>query len=142
MTVEELFEKYCKRNNEGEYIVHGSCITLCPATKEELETFEKLCKQRNVEQCVVDELMEYFSQTNSFFGYFPCTDETLFEWWQDDTQRSIWLGCLDDDCFIYDDIDHKYAIGFAGSKDSGEYDSVMEMLEAYLKTGYENGWNE
>ena len=48
----------------------------------------------------------------------------------------------DDLIVIYDDIDHKYGIGFAGNKDIGEYDTLMEMLEAYLKEGFENGSNE
>lgn len=142
MTVKELFEKYCKKTEDNEYIVRGSCIKLCPATSDELEGFRKLCREFNVEQCVEEELAEYFSQTNSFFGYSICDDRALFEWRQDDGQRSIWLGCLNDDCFVYDDMDHKYGIGFAGNKVFGEYDSVMEMLEAYLKEGYENGWNE
>ena len=98
----------------GEYIVHGQCVTLEPATEEELESFKKLCAEYNVEQRIVDELAEYYSQNKSLFGYFTCDDRGLFEWWQDDAQRSIWLGCADDDCFIYDDIDHKYGIGFAG----------------------------
>ncbi len=111
-----------KKTDDGEYIVRGHCFTLNPATE--------------------DELSNYYRQTNSFFDYFLCTDRSLFEWWEDNDQRSIWLGCLDENCFIYDDIDHKYAIGFAGSKDLGEYDSLMEMLESYLKEGFENGWNE
>ena len=142
MTVKELFDKYCKKSEDGKYIVHGAYKSLKPATEAELEIFKQLCAEYNVEQRIVDELSEYYSQNNSFFGYFQCTDRSLFEWWEDDDQRSIWLGCVDDDCFIYDDIDHKYGIGFAGSKDLGEYDSLMEMLEAYLKEGYENGWNE
>ena len=142
MTVKELFDKYCKVENDGEYIVHGATFTLKPATDEELDRFKKLCAEYNVEQRIVEELTDYYSQNNNFFDYFICDDRALFEWWGDDGQRSIWLGCLDDDdCFIYDDIDHKYGIGFAGSKDIGEYDTLMEMLEAYLKEGYENGWN-
>ena len=35
MTVKELFDKYCKIE-DGEYIVHGQCVTLEPATEEEL----------------------------------------------------------------------------------------------------------
>ena len=141
MTVKELFDKYCKIE-DGEYIVHGQCVTLEPATEEELESFKKLCAEYNVEQRIVDELAEYYSQNKSLFGYFTCDDRGLFEWWQDDGQRSIWLGCAGDDCFIYDDIGHKYGIGFAGNKDIGEYDTLMEMLEAYLKEGFENGSNE
>ena len=102
MTVKELFEKYCKKTEDNEYIVRGSCIKLCPATSDELEGFRRLCREFNVEQSVEEELA----------------------------------------CFVYDDMDHKYGIGFAGNKDFGEYDSVMEMLEAYLKECYENGWNE
>ena len=142
MTVRELFEKYCKKTEEGEYVVHGSCITLNPATEEELESFRNLCREFGVEQNIVDELTEYYTQTNSFFNYSSCDDRELFEWWEDDGQRSIWLGCLGDESFIYDDISHKYAVGYAGSKDLGEYDSLMEMLEAYLKEGCEKGWNE
>lgn len=141
MTVKELFDKYCTLE-DGEYIVHGHCVTLEPATKEELESFKNLCAEYNVEQRIVDELTEYYSQNKSFFGYFICDERELFEWWGVDGQRSIWLGCVDDDCFIYDDIDHKYGIGFAGNKDVGEYDTLMEMLEAYLKEGFENGLNE
>ncbi len=37
MKVKELFDKYCKIDNDGEYIVHGHCVTLEPATEEELE---------------------------------------------------------------------------------------------------------
>ena len=142
MTVRELFEKYCKKTDDGEYIVRGHCFALNPASKDELECFKKLCLEFNVEQHIIEELSDYYSQTNSFFDYFLCTDRSLFEWWEDNGQKSIWLGCLDDDCFIYDDIDHKYAIGFSGNKDLGEYDSLMDMLESYLKEGFENGWNE
>lgn len=141
MTVKELFEKNCRKEENG-YICHGHCISLKPATEEELEGFREHCKEYNVEQSVVEELERYYKQNNSIFNYFVCDDRTLFDWWEDDEQRSIWLGCLDDDSFIYDDIHHKYAIGFAGSNDLGEYDSLMEMLETYLKEGHENGWNE
>ena len=61
-------------------------------------------------------------------------------WWDDD-QKCIWFGCVDDNSFIYDANTHKYAIGEAGSNDFGEYDTFMEMLEAYLKYGYELGAN-
>lgn len=142
MTVKELFVKYCKAENSDEFICRGHSVTLNPATEEELEGFRIHCKEHNVEWRVIDELVEFYSQTNSLFNYFICNDPALFDWWQDDEQRSIWLGCLDDDSFVYDDICHKYAIGFAGNNDAGEYDSLMEMLEAYLKEGYENGYNE
>ena len=142
MTVREMFTKYCKTNEDGEFICRGHCVTLDPATEEELEGFRQGCKEHNVEPRIIDELVEFYSQSNSLFNYFVCNDPALFDWWQDDEQRSIWLGCLDDDSFIYDDIRHKYAIGFAGNNDVGEYDSLMEMLESYLKEGYENGYNE
>jgi hypothetical protein len=141
MTVKELFEKYCAKTEDGEYVCRCHCIKLKPASEEELAAFRELCSEYGVEQSVTDELAEYYSQNNSLFGYFTCDDSGLFEWWNDGDQCSIWLGNLDDDCFIYDAIDRKYAIGFAGSKDSGVYDSLMEMLEAYLKEGWENGWN-
>lgn len=141
MTVKELFEKYCAKEG-NEYICHGHCITLEPASEEELESFRNHCREYNVAQRVASELEKYYRQSNSLFNYFVCDDKALFEWWEDGGQRSIWLGCLDDDCFIYNDIHHKYAVGFAGSSDLGEYDSLMEMLEAYLKEGQENGWNE
>ena len=48
---------------------------------------------------------------------------------------------MDDETFVYNTEHRKYAIGYAGSSDFGEYDSIMEMLEAYLKEGWENGWN-
>ena len=37
MTVRELFEKYCKKTDDGEYIVRGYCFTLNPAMEDELE---------------------------------------------------------------------------------------------------------
>lgn len=141
MTVKELFEKYCEKLGENEYVVHGACRKLCPATEPELEAFKNMCEEYHVEQRIMEELLDYYRQTNSFFGYHKCDDESLFEWWEDDEQRSIWLGNLNMDCFIYDDLDHKYGIGYAGDKELGAYDTVMEMLEAYLKEGYENGIN-
>ena len=39
MTVKEMFTKYCKTNEDGEYICRGHCVTLDPATEEELEGF-------------------------------------------------------------------------------------------------------
>ena len=41
LTVKELFEKYCEKTEDGEYIVQGHCVKLCPATAEELQ--EKTC---------------------------------------------------------------------------------------------------
>lgn len=35
----------------------------------------------------------------------------------------------------------KNTLGEAGSYNIGEYDTLMEMLEAYLKECFENGWN-
>ena len=142
MTVKELFEKYCSKTKEGEYVCNGHCVVLEPTTEEQLATFKSLCKKYNVEQRITDELADYYSQTNSLFNYFTCDDDGIFSWWEDDDQRSIWLGCQDDISFIYDDLDHKYAIGEAGSKDFGEYDTLMEMLESYLKYCWENGWND
>ena len=141
MTVKELFEKYCGKTEDNEYICRGHCVTLDPATYAELSGFRELCKEYGVDQQVVNELEEFYSQTNSLFNYFICNDRALFDGWEDDDQRAIWLGCLDDESFIYDDINHKYVVGYAGSNDGGEYDSIMEMLEAYLKEGWENGWN-
>ena len=140
MTVKELFEKYCTKDEWG-YCCHGHCIKLTPASEDEIKTFRNLCQEYGVDQSVVSELEEYYRQTNNFFDYFRCDESDLFAWWEDDDQRSIWLGCVDDDSFIYDDITHKYAIGEAGDNSLGEYDTLMEMLEAYLKEGYENGWN-
>ena len=140
MTVKELFEKYCAKEG-SDYICHGRCFELTPATEEEIQAFRNLCDEHGVDKRIVSELEEYYRQNNSFFDYFKCDDESLFEWWEDDGQRSIWLGCIDDDCFIYDDLTHNYAMGFAGGHDIGEYDTLMEMLEAYLKEGWENGWN-
>jgi hypothetical protein len=142
MKVKELFEKYCKKTEAEEYICRGHYVTLDPASEEELEQFRKNCRDHHVEPRIEDELAGYYRQAGSLFNYFRCDDPLLFDWWQDDEQRSIWLGCLDDDSFIYDDIHHRYAVGFAGSSDSGVYDSLSEMLQAYLKEGQENGWNE
>lgn len=142
MKVKELFEKYCTKTEAEEYICRGHYVTLDPASEEELEQFRKNCRDHHVGKQIEDELAGYYTQAGSLFNYFRCDDPLLFDWWQDDEQRSIWLGCLDDDSFIYDDIHHRYAVGFAGSSDSGVYDSFSEMLEAYLKEGQENGWNE
>ena len=141
MTVKELFDKYCKKEGD-EYICRGHYVSLDPASEEEIDAFKAMCGKFGVEQRVLDELVEYYSQSNSLFNYFVCNDLAMFDWWDGENQRSIWLGCLDDVSFIYDDIDHTYAIGEAGSKDLGEYATLMEMLEAFLKEGWENGWNE
>ena len=140
MTVKELFEKYCGKWGD-EYICNGHCVTLDPASEEELEAFRNLCKEYKVPQNIAEEIEDYYRQTNSLFNYFTCDDSEQFAWWEDDTQRSIWLGCLDDVTFVYNDITHKYAIGEAGSSVYGKYDTLMEMLEAYLKEGHEKGWN-
>ena len=140
MLVKELFEKYCKKYDEGQYICRGRIVKLVPATEEKLDSFKALCREYNVEQHIMDELVEYYKQANKFFTHL-CDDESLFEWWEDDEQKAIWLGNVDDDSFVYDDHLHKYAIGVACCNEFGEYDTLMEMLEAYLKEGYENGWN-
>ena len=114
MTLKELFEKYCALSKWG-YVCNGHCVELTPASEEEIKAFRTICDKYGVE-------------------------ESLFEWWDDD-QKCIWFGCVDDNSFIYDANTHKYAIGEAGSNDFGEYDTFMEMLEAYLKYGYELGAN-
>lgn len=139
MTLKELFEKYCALSKWG-YVCNGHCVELTPATEEEIKVFRTICDKYGVEQKIVDELEEYYRQNNNFFDYFRCDEESLFEWWDED-QKCIWFGCVDDDSFIYDANTHKYAIGEAGSNSFGEYDTFMEMLEAYLKYGYELGAN-
>ena len=140
MTVKDLFEKYCTKTEEGKYLCRCHRVTLRPASAEELQTFRDHCEEYGVEQQVEDELAEFYSQTNSLFNYFVCNDESIFEWWEDE-EKSLWLGCMDDETFVYNAEHRKYAIGYAGSSDIGEYDSIIEMLEAYLKEGWENGWN-
>ncbi len=140
MTVKELFEKYCSKDKWG-YCCNGHSVNLTPASEEEIKAFRDMCAKFGVEERIVSELEEYYRQTNNFLGYFNCDDLCLFDWWEGDEQKSIWLGCLDDDSFIYDSLTGKYAIGEAGDNSLGEYDTLMEMLEAYLKEGYENGWN-
>ena len=139
MFVKELYAKYCKKYDDR-YICRGHLVSLVPATEEQLKSFTALCREYKVEQHIVDELVEYYKQANKLFNH-SCDDPILFEWWEDDEQKSIWLGGLDCDSFVYDDLLHKYAIGIAGGNDFGEYDTLMEMLEAYLKEGYESGLN-
>lgn len=97
MTVKELFEKYRGKTEDNEYICRGHCVTLDPATYDELSGFRELCKEYGVDKQVVDEHEEFYSQTNSLFNYFICNDRALFDWWEDADQRAIWLGCIDDE---------------------------------------------
>lgn len=68
MTVKELFEKYCGKTEDNEYICRGHCVTLDPATDAELSGFRELCKEYGVDQQVVDELEEFYSQTRKGSG--------------------------------------------------------------------------
>ena len=142
MTVLEMVEKYCSKSkyDDNEYACMGSFFSVEPATEEEISAFRKNCADHGVDQNAVEEMVAYFKQNKSIFNYFNCGDIGMFDWWSDD-YRTIWLGCHDDDSFIYDDTTHTYAIGEAGSKDIGEYNTLMEMLEAYMKYGYEIGAN-
>lgn len=134
MNVKDLFEKYCSKYSETEYESHDHLVTLDPATNEEIRDFRKHCDSHNVDKKVADELETYYRQSNSFFNYFTCDDEMLFEWWD---EGLIWLGNVDDDCFVYNAKTHRYAIGFAGDSSLGEYDTVMDMIQAYLVEGQE-----
>lgn len=138
MTVKELFEKYCGKYEDEEYNIHGHGFRLIPASERELLQFRKNFEHYGVDKSVIDELEKYYSQSRSLFDYFNCDDIAMFDWWD---EGDIWFGCLDDESFIYDSNIHKYAIGEAGSHDIGEFDTFMEMLEFYLKEGYDNGWN-
>ena len=142
MTVLELCEKYCSKSKyeENEYACFGGYFSIEPATEEELAAFRKNCQDHGVEQKVIEELEEYYRQNKSLFNYFTCDDIAIFDWWRDD-DKIIWLGCHDDDSFICDCNTHTYAIGEAGSKDIGEFNTFMEMFEWYLKKGYEMGCN-
>lgn len=140
MTVQEMFDKYCKKDSYG-YNCHGANVTLKPASEQEIVEFKSLCRKYGVEPKIEEELEAYYRQNNNFFDYYTCNDSEIFSWWEGEEQRQIWLGCLDDDSFVYDETSGKYWIGEAGDDSIGTYDTLMEMFEAYLKEGWENGWN-
>jgi hypothetical protein len=121
--IQELFNKY--NDDAYEYL----CT---PATTKQLEMFKKNCKEYQVPDEIVSELLEYYKLNNNFFNYFECDDLMIFEWYEDGClwlgQRDLWtFRCLVDK--------HKYAIGAAGDDSFGddyEFDTIEEMLEAFL----------
>ena len=132
MTVKELFEKYCEKTEDGEYVVQGHCIKLCPATAEELQRFRDLCRGYLLRQDVCEEMAAFYAQTNSFLGYNKCDDGALFEWWKP-KHHEVWLGNLDDMEFIYDDLEDVYGIRYSTETECfAKYKSLMEMLEAIV----------
>lgn len=133
MDVKGLFDKYCYKIKENEYECHSTIIKLIPATPKELEGFKALCSEHGVEQRIEDELADFYSQCHSLFNYFVCNDSAIFDWWQSPTQRKIWMAAIDDICFIYDDVSKKYAYGYAGGKEFGEFDTLEELLTDYIR---------
>lgn len=132
MTVKELFEKYCEKTEDGEYVVQGHCVKLCPATAEELQEFKDLCRGYLLRYDAYEEMAAFFKQTNSFLGYHKCNDEALFEWWKP-KHHEVWLGNLDSMEFIYDDLEDIYGIRYSTETECfAKYKSLMEMLEAIV----------
>ncbi len=133
MTVKELFEKYCEKTEDGEYVIQGHCIKLCPATAEELQRFKDLCHRYSLRQDACEEMAAFFAQTNSFLGYNKCDDEALFEWWKL-KHHEVWLGNFDDMEFIYDATEGVYGIRYSTETECfAKYKSLMEMLEAIVR---------
>ena len=133
MKLLELIEKYCDKDGD-EYITHGHYFDIKPASNEELKVFEIHCRKYGVEDSIINELLDFYKQSNSLFNYFTCADETIFEWWQD--SKELWLGNLDMDTFRYSAKREKYSIGDASEFSYGEeceFDTFEEMLEAYLQ---------
>jgi len=105
---------------------------IVPATKEQINSFIINCKNNNIPQPIQEELIEYYKTCKSFFGYFDCDDEAIFEWIADDC---LWLGQQDLWTFRCMVTKHKYAIGDAGGDSFGEeyeFDTIFDMLEGYL----------
>jgi len=123
--IQEIFDKY--HDDMYEY-------TAEPATEEQLNAFLKNCRSRNIPDNITEELLAYYRQNNNFFKYFTCDDPIIFEWF-DTGNDCLWLGQRDLWTFRCLVSKHKYAIGGAGDDSFGddyEFDTIVEMLEAFL----------
>ena len=98
MNLLDMIEKYCEKDGE-EYITHDHYFAIKPASEEKLRIFEKYCHKYGVEGSIAAELIDFYRQSNSLFGYAMCDDEIIFEWWQD--SKELWLGNLHMDTFRY-----------------------------------------
>ena len=133
MNLLDMIEKYCEKDGE-EYITHDHYFAIKPASEEELRTFEKYCHKYGVEGSIAAELIDFYRQSNSLFGYVMCDDEIIFEWWQD--SKELWLGNLHMDTFRYSAERKRYGIGDASHFSYGdeyEFDTLEGMIEAYLR---------
>lgn len=121
--IEEIFSKY-NNDNEGDIV---------PATSQELKTFIHNCNANNIPVNIVDDLVEYYKLSNSFFNYYKCDDSAIFEWYKDD--GCLWLGQKDLWTFRCLVDKRKYSIGDASNDSFGpkyEFDTIDDMLESFL----------
>lgn len=109
---------------------------IVPATNEQIETFREKCQEFGVDSIVVEQLVDFYSIANNFmyevvFGFHSCTDELIFEWWED---GELWLGQRDFNTLRW--ADGKFCLGDAGSisySQENEYDSLVDLIKGCIK---------
>ena len=107
-----------------------------PAKNEQIESFKKTAKAKNVPDSVVEELSDLYTVADSYafnviLGFHTCTDAVLFEWWGDNI---LWIGQRDFNTLRW--ANNKYCLGDAGSisySEENEYDSLVELIEGCVK---------
>jgi len=104
---------------------------IAPASKEEIEVFEKRAREFGVENNVIEQLIDLYSVADNFMyevilGFHSCMDDMIFEWWQD---GELWIGQRDFNTLRWSN--GAFCLGDAGnvsySKDN-EYESLIDLI--------------
>lgn len=108
---------------------------ITPGSPENIQYFKTNAKRKGVDEDVIEQLTDLYSVADNFtaeviMGFHPCTDEIIFEWWND---KELWIGQRDFNTLRW--ANGKFCLGDASTisySKEYEYRTLIELIKGCI----------